>query len=228
MRIWINAFIPHTVPGYTVTIAQGANVNMTAVPLPLIARLNPLNTFKPLSAGYLTDQRSFDSNPAASVRMQCLATLSLGPAGWNLDHQGEHRTSGTTEVDILTGETLGHGLAPMDRCSFAGAEGVAVVPGLPFTQFVHLKASAADPLVSAAADIDFVGAFQITTWMNPVANVIHVNWALQLDAFPAFEGYVEHNGVVKTVLAVLPDPGMTVQNLPGTASRPFQGMVMFP
>jgi hypothetical protein len=69
--------------------------------------------------------------------------------------------------------------------------------------------------------------FQITTF-PPVAAAIHINWVLTLDAFPAFEAYVEHNGVVKTILAVPPDSGRTVQDLVGQANRPFQGFVMFP
>jgi hypothetical protein len=116
----------------------------------------------------------------------------------------------------------------MDRCSFAGLAGVEIIPGLPFVQFLHLKASAADPLVSAAADIDYEGSFQITTWSNPTANVIHINWALRVDTFPAFEGYVEQDGMVKTMFVTLPEPGTTVSNLPGPASRPLQGIVIFP
>jgi hypothetical protein len=229
MRIWINAFIPHTVPGYTELITQGTNAGKTAVPLPLIARMNPLNLLKPVYAGYLTDQRSFDPNPSASVRMQSLATLSLGPTGWVLDHQGEHRTSGTTEVDTSTGETLDFGSAPMDRCTFAGAAGVSIFPGQPFIQYLYLKAAAADPLVSTAADIDYEGVFKITTVTTPEnPTIIHINWTLRVDAFPAFEGYVEYNGIVKTMLAQFPDPGKTVADLLGPASRSFQGFVMFP
>jgi hypothetical protein len=228
VRLWINAFIPRNVGAYTREITSGANAGRTAVPLPLIARLNPANTFKPWTAGYLTDQRSFDADPAASVRMQSLAAIDLGPKGWRLDHQGTHRTSGTIEVDMMTGETLGHGNAPMDRCSFYGLDGVDVIPGLPFVQFLYVKAAAADPLVSAAADIDYEGVIRFTTWTNPIANVIHMDWTLKIDSFPAFEAYVEHNGVVKTMFAIPPEAGMTVENLPGPARRPVTGMTMLP
>jgi hypothetical protein len=228
MRLWVNAFIPRVISGYTNEINQGTNTGKTAVPLPLIARLNPLNVLKPLSAGYLTDQRSFDPNPDANVRMQSLADLSLTAGGWALSGVGAHRTSGTTEVDMSTGETLGFGRAEMDRCSYVGLAPVQIMPGLPFTQFLYVKAAAADPLVSAAADIDYEGAFQITTWPNPVADVIHIEWTLKLDAFPAFEGYAEHNGVVKPLFAIPPDAGRTVADLPGPANRPYQGVVVSP
>ena len=228
MKIWVNAFIPRDVAGYTVQVTQGTNVGKTAVPLPLIARLNPINLLKPLSAGYLTDQRSFDANPDVSVRMQSMAECSLGPAGWSLNSAiGSHRTSGTTEVDIQTGANLDFARADLSRSAFAGLAGISNIAGLPFTQFLHLKGAASDPLVSTSADIDFTGVFQITTF-PPVAAAIHINWALTLDAFPAFEAYVEHNGVVKTILAVPPDSGKTVQDLVGQANRPFQGFVMFP
>lgn len=228
MRIWVNAFIPHTVPGYTQTINQGQNTGKTAVPLPLIARLNPLNTFKPLDTGYLTDQRSFDYDVNASVRTQNLAELSLGSQGWSLSGVGKHRTSGTTEVNMKTGETLGFGRAPMDRSQFYGLSPVAVVPNVPYTQFLYLKAAEADPLVSTAADIDIQAVFQITTWDTPLGAAMHINWTLTLDEFPAFEVYVEHNGTLKTVFTALPMYGKTVEDLPGPARTNYQGATVIP
>lgn len=229
MKIWINAFIPQIVAGYTVALAQGQNAGKTAVPLPLIARLNPVNALKPLTAGYLTDQRGFGPNIDASCRMQSLAILSIGPTGWRFD-QTNHRTSGTTEVDMATGATLASGNADMNRCNFFGLDGVVPVQGIPFTQMVYAKAAAADPLVSAAADIDYEAAFTITTTLlpAPLPTVIAIQWQLVIDQFPAFECYVEHQGVVKPVLTSFPDPGKTVADLPGPANRTFTGTILFP
>ena len=102
MQIWINAFILRVLDGHTVGLPSGDGTGLTAVPLPAIARLNPLNAGKPLETGYLTDQRSFDADPSASCRMQSLPRFELSPAGWQLSNGfvGEHRTSGTTEVQI--------------------------------------------------------------------------------------------------------------------------------
>jgi hypothetical protein len=80
VTVWIDAFIPKDVPGYTQLITKGTNAGKTAVPLPTLARLNPLNTFKDWSAGYLTDQRTFSTDPTSSVRMRSLAVVQLSPA----------------------------------------------------------------------------------------------------------------------------------------------------
>ena len=113
--VWINAFIPRDVPGYTVNIVRGENAGKTAVPLPGAARLPvPImnNMIKPLDTGYLTDQRSFSSNANASVRMQSQITISL-PDG---HVSGVHQTSGTTEVNMKTGETRDNADADMSDC----------------------------------------------------------------------------------------------------------------
>jgi hypothetical protein len=231
LKIWVNAFIPGSVDGYTVDISQGQFTGSTAVPLPPIARLNPLNILKPLSAGYLTDQRSFDSDPSASVRMQSLAEFGRGLVGWQLNNGfvGEHRTSGTTEVDIDTGEFLDFANAAMFRCTFSGGSIPPPDPGAPFTQIFHLRASAFDPLVSAAADIDYIGSFTIATTPGSEGDVVQIDWTLSVDAFPAFEAYVERDGDVTALLTEPPPAGNTVEDLLGPAKRSFGGSVtLFP
>ena len=192
--------------------------------LPPIARLNPLNLIKPLSAGYL-DQPSFDSDLSATVRMQSLADLSRGGVGWTLNNGlGVHRTSGTTEVDTQIGEFLDFASAPMNRCTFSGGAIPPPEPGAPFTQIFHLSAAASDPLVSAAADIDYQGSFLITTTPGVEGHLVQIDWSLSLDAFPAFEAYVERDGGVVTLLTEPPPDGNTVQDLLGPANRSFQGV----
>jgi hypothetical protein len=228
LKIWINAFIPRIVPDYTIELTQGQHTGKTVVPLPLIAYANPINWDKGPFASYLTDQRSFDADPSASVRMQSLAALTSGLTGWSIDGVGQHRSSGTTEVDRQTGEQLGFATAPMDRCAFGGLEGVEVDPGVPFTQHLYLNAAAADPLVSTAADIDYTGVFEIKTWRNPIgADLVLITWQVMLDAFPAFEGYVEYNGSVRTLFAIPPPAGNTVADLPGQANRSYGGVESF-
>jgi hypothetical protein len=113
--VWINAFIPRDVPDYTIRIMRGENVGKTAVPLPLVSRIPiPItnNLIKPPNTGYLTDQRSFNSSANASVRMQSFITIDL-PTG---QVSGLHQTSGTTEVNIETGETRDNAEADMSNC----------------------------------------------------------------------------------------------------------------
>lgn len=227
MKVWINAFIPLEVPGYTVELPPQDGTGKTAIPLPAIARLNPLNDGKPLSAGYLTDQRFFDSDIDSSCRMQSVADLALSPGGWQLTNGfiGEHRTSGTTEVDVNTGEQLDFANADMSRCAWSGGAIAEPKAGAPFTQQFQLKAAAFDPLVSAAADIDYAGTFTLTTTPGAEGDVVQIDWQVMLDAFPAFEGYVDRDGTVQTLFTIPPPNGNTVSDLVGDANRPFSGSV---
>ena len=99
---------------------RGQNAGKTAVPLPLAARLPvPItnNLVKPLHTGYLTDQRSFSPSPNASVRMQSFITIDF-PDG---RVSGLHQTSGTTEVNMETGETRDNADADMSDCTHSPA-----------------------------------------------------------------------------------------------------------
>lgn len=244
LRVWINAFIPQTVAGYTQVIRTGAHSGKTAVPLPGLARTNPLNLLKNWDAGYLTDQRTFSDLPTASVRMQSLAEITIGPHVAVV--RTAHRSSGTTEVDIATGRQLGFAVADMSRCSFSP---ITVMPsvrrsgpyrtpllGIPFTlatpaaglptYTLRLTGAASDPLVSAAADIDYEGTFELTIHTAPTRCL--VSFEGLIDAFPAFECYAELGGHAKCLFTAPPPSGNTVTNLPGWANRRISGMVSLP
>ena len=117
VTFWLNAFIPKTVAGYTKVLTAGPHAGKTAIPLPTVARTWPGNTFKDWNAGYLTDQRDFNSSPTNSVRMQSLAKVELaGPEGPTLISPQAHRSSGTTEVNLVSGVQTGFKVADMTRC----------------------------------------------------------------------------------------------------------------
>jgi hypothetical protein len=248
LTVWINAFIPSMVPGYTVTVTNGPNAGKTAVPLPGIARLNPLNLFKDWSAGYLTDQRNFSDVllPDARARMTSFARISI-PSATAISVG--HRTSGTTQVNMDSGATTGIGKADLSRCIWGTltqapiGDGSVLFPGpglLPTPQFprapvittnpnvlkISVKGQASDPLVSAAADIDYHGTFTLT--LDPAASTLVVSFIGLLDSFPAFEAYASLNGQTKALFTSLPPPGNTVTDLLGDANRPIQGSVLFP
>jgi hypothetical protein len=119
--VWINAFIPKDVPGVTTFLPRGANAGKTALPLPTAGKWEPFNHWKnaldPHDRGYLTDQRSFSSDMGTSVRMQSNAKISLYPP---IITSYDHFTSGTKEVDIDSGETLGIDVADMSDCLMKG------------------------------------------------------------------------------------------------------------
>ena len=121
--MWINAFIPGHVPGYTQVIMRGENQGLSAVPMPKVARLG-FNAHKPIGTGFLTDQRDFSDKMGASVRMQSAVFMDVYPLAL---HREMHTSSGTRQVTIPTGETWGDAVADMSDCS-ASAPHLALTP----------------------------------------------------------------------------------------------------
>jgi len=224
LTVWINAFIPLTVPGYTVLIPAGQHRGKTAVPLPGVARMNPLNLLKPPDTGYLTDQRTFSPMQNASCRMQSLADLSLAPTP-TLSRQA-HTTSGTTEVNVVTGAQLNFGNAVMTKCVFSNVS----VSATKTIISVDVSGAASDPLVSAAAKITYEGRFIVT--LQPAssgAGRTIVAFSGKIDVFPAFEAYAQLGGVTKMLFTSPPPPGNTVVDLAKHfgPTRPVAGSVTF-
>jgi len=251
LRVWINAFIPRDVPGYTKLISRGTHATKTAVPLPGLARLNPLNLFKNLDAGYLTDQRSFSADLAASSRMQSMVEFKLTPKVEIV--ASRHSSSGTTEVDMDTGRQLGYAVSDMRRCSFSQLRTQQPTPGVRpgSTQYrvplggrftvnyptsqppadpsysTRVVGQADDPLVSTAADIDYEGLIDVTVDPSDARRCI-VIFEGKIDAFPAFECYAQLGGSTKTIFTAAPPPGNTVTDLLGGANRSIRGIASFP
>jgi hypothetical protein len=247
VSFWLNAFIPRTVAGYTRVLTAGPHSGKTAIPLPGIARTWPGNTFKDREAGYLSDQRDFDPSPGASARMQSWAEVEL--QGRALVRQA-HRSSGTTEVNLVSGVQTGFAIANMSRCKFvvvppsgppggfgahlaAGRGGPAYPvasprspPGYYGSLSVRLTGAAGDPLVGMAADIDYVGTFTIAS--GGIPGSLSVSFDGLIDAFPAYDCYASFGGVTKEIFKSPPPPGNTVANLLGPANRPISGLVRFP
>jgi len=225
VTFWLNAFIPKTVAGYTKVLTAGPHVGKSAIPLPSIARTWPGNLFKDWDAGYLSDQRGFDPSPTNSVRMQSLAKVELaGAEGPTLVHPQAHRSSGTTEVNLVTGKQTGFKVADMSRCKFSVLP--RRVSGVFTSLNVQLKGEAGDPLVGMAADIDYEGTFTVSVGSTPGA--LTVSFEGKIDAFPAYDCYASFNGVTKEIFKSSPPAGNTVANLLGKAKRPISGTAKFP
>lgn len=242
---WINAFIPAFVPEYSQSITTGVHAGKTAIPLPGLARANPFNMLKNWNVGYLTDQRSFSNKIDSSVRMRSLVEVEISRDSIYLV-RAIHETSGTTEVDIESGEQLGFKPADLSRCWWrptvrpvqVGRVHIPFVPGTePFmmpgrggsTTFdMQLLGQAADPLVSAAADIDYEGvvSFSVSAQSGNLLSVA-VEFDGKIDAFPAFEAYASFAGRILPIFNAPPPRGNTVMNLPGRANRPIFGVAQF-
>jgi hypothetical protein len=234
VAIWINAFIPRTVAGYTRAIPNGIHRAKTAVPLPAVALANPLNWSLHTDNGFLTDQRGFDSSRTASVRMRSLAVVELSPP--SLVSQS-HTSSGTTQVDMVTGAVRGFARARMSDCSFqlvlpphrvqlGSRSASAVAPAASPIMTLGLHAAASDPLVRGAANIVYAGDFVIAP--AKTSSHVTVEFVGKVDAFPAFEGYASLNGVTKALFTLLPSPGNTVLDLALFKFRQVKGAVTLP
>ncbi|WP_400766167.1 hypothetical protein [Methylosinus sporium] len=92
---------------------------------------------------------------------------------------------------------------------------------------ISVAGQAGDPLVSAAADIDYEGAFRISVASFSPPRVT-VSLDATIDAFPAFEAYARLDGLTKTLFTAPPPAGNTVLDLLGGASRKFSGFATLP
>jgi ankyrin repeat protein/subtilisin family serine protease/outer membrane protein OmpA-like peptidoglycan-associated protein len=219
LTVWINAFIPHDVSGYTFTVPAGPHSGKTAIPCPPIAL--PANPHC-LSRGYLTDQRDFSDLPSAGVRMRSIAEIALAPPRLV---DVKHVTSGTTEFDKTTGAVTCVESADMSRCSFSDFRVEPEPLSGNYTIKLKVKGAASDPCVNLAADIDYEG--EISVFCSPRGNIVEVSFAGRIDSFPAFEMYANLNGVTRALFQKPPPPGNTVANLLGGASTPVAGRVRF-
>jgi hypothetical protein len=256
LAMWINAFIPHDVPGSTVEIRQGDNRGKTAIPLPWYGRF-PLNTFRPLGTGYLTDQRSFSSKITASARMQSLISCEVSPPG---GLRGLHQTSGTTEVNVDTGATQRTDDADMSKCHHSQFYSVGyAVPSTVYrdqaipksdglTRWLSGVRGAAKPWISGASEaqlglmVNVTGAasdplvhgapdidydLSFVIGIDQNANSLIVGCLGLVDAFPAFESYTSYLGQTKTLFTLPPPAGNTPLNLVGGPNRSVVAAVKF-
>ncbi|MES3153774.1 hypothetical protein [Sphingomonas faeni] len=230
LQLWINAFIPKTVPGYTKTLTTGIHRGKTAIPMPMLARF--VNYQASDHQGYLTDQRGFDDSLKASVRMRTLLDVRIDGASTLVLPSAQ--TSGTTGVDLVTGKQNGQGDANMSKCKATVRGAVsqrkdiisrAMLAPTASSIEIDIYGGAGDPLVNFAAEINYEGTFQIIT--DTAGKTLSVRFAGKLDEFPAFEAYARCNGVTKTLFQSSPPKNNTVMDLLGGAWRPVSGKADF-
>jgi hypothetical protein len=235
VTFWLNAFLPKTVPGYTVPLTRGVHAGKTAVPIPQLARIpNFADKHKTLNCGYLTDQRGFSNAIGASCRMQSKIEVDL----WFMTiFSQNHDSIGTTEVDMVSGNQTNFGKADMSRCKYKLISPKrAAFPWLPNDENgkpnppppgvinLQLDAAASDPLVKWAADIDYNGMLSIVIGPN---GLLGVSFGGKVDGFPYYDCYVSYKGVTKPMFTVTPPAGNTVMNLPGPARQSVTGSAVY-
>ncbi len=223
--VWLNAFIPRDVndtdgSGFSFTVDKGRHKGNTAIPGP---SRKVVPTF---DDAYLTDQRNFDLNPAASSRIHAIVDIDFsGTAPAMRPAAVFGATADTVRIRQSTGEELnrGRGVArgkfnPIEgfthgskhvkvRYNFAGANPVAKMPG-------GAIPTASDPAVVVDPDIDMLGEFEVDTELRTL------KFRGLVDGFPAFEAYINVDGTTHVIYQISPERGVTpADGLLGTANR---------
>lgn len=205
VKVWVNAFIPDTVPDVTHAAPDSGTVVNGPPP--------------PLGGGcYRTDNRGFSSDIHASSRMHSEVEIAI--EGPQLSFQF-HDCSPTHKIDCDTGEALCDAKGDASRMQFTNLRGnttvdpeggVIVDPNASLVQ-IDLDDAAHNPCV-ASPDIDAIGTVSI----DPVARTVRFQGAVE--PFPAFEMYATgDNGAPVTLFQLMPRPGADPFNLVGEPNR---------
>lgn len=221
VKVWINAFIPRDIPGYTRRVpGHGGDTMIPGPDVPIVGttvRIPPGRGFRPglppvtLSPlAYRTDQRSFSNFIHASSRMHSEVRLDLRAVPPTLYQW--HHCDETIEYDALNGDVVGRGTGSTSRMQFrmrpVDRSGWFVI---------DFECAGHNPCVASSAlfgDIDYRGALRF----NPLVRAVELD--VRIDDFPAFEGYATLNdGAGVKLFTANPPPGNTVMKLPGLPKR---------
>jgi hypothetical protein len=210
VTVWINAFIPRDIPGYSKPVPKGVHAGKTMIPGP-----------NPLSDCFLTDQRGFSNSIHAKSRMHSEVTVSfVGPKPTITQ---AHRCDSTTEVDCEDGDVENTDTGSTSRMRFAVLPERVCVPGLIRISVDCAASNPCAPTSRAFGDIDYNGTLTISETTRTV------EFVGKIDQFPGFEAYAAMNGGAGlTLFQASPPAGNTVMNLPGDANRSIKAKVIFP
>lgn len=202
IKIWVNAFIPSTLPGTThptptFKILAGPYKDKTALEGP-----------GPLASYFLTDQRSFGSNIDASSRLHHEVMIDLVN---NKIVSVLQKCYPTIKVDSLE---AGNELCNMSAdATNLKIEDVSISADKLLFSFKY-KGAGKNPCVLVSPDIDWDIKVQAELELGGEGGRIKV--AGLVDAFPAFEMYASiDGGSPVTLFNVLPEEGKTPWNLIG-------------
>jgi hypothetical protein len=209
VRIWINAFIPRVVPDVTYQVPNRPRGETMILGLASIGQV-----------GFLTDQRTFSRDIAASSRMRSSVTITANAQGPRIKDQF-HKCDMTVVVDDVFGLVLFEGFGSNEEMSFE-------LQSVDSTQLaIRLQARSQVPFYeygvgNPAPYIDYEGTLYIDTEQRTVT------FEGLVDEFPAFEMYVSvNNRPGKRLFTLFPEPGKSPVDLFGPAYRQVNGAVRF-
>lgn len=211
VTLWINAFIPRTIPGVTSTLAAGPLAGSTILCPPVIS---------PLVGCFLTDQRSFSNSiPTVTQRMRSMAEVRLVPPALL---GVRHSSSPTIGVDASSG-------APGCRATASGGTRrfhsfvTSPAPGGATVIRLSVEGSDNNPCSPGTPDIDYTGTFVIH--VRPATGQVEVAFEGLVDGFPAYEAYARIGTVTQTLFNF--GPAGAPLSLFGSADQPVRGRAVF-
>jgi hypothetical protein len=198
VRVWVKAFIPDWVEGAEDGVGAASGVKVIRGPFPGV------------SDCFYTDNRSYDSDPAASGRVNVDITIDPNTPKVTEKHLYSHATH---ECDCEDGEIECNETAtPTGGVSEARRAGQVVS--------VDFNGAANNPCHGGSPDADLNGTITIDLAARTVS--IHG----MVDAFPAYEAYVDIDGGGAQELFTI-DPEGGPGSLLGGANRAVSGEVSF-
>jgi len=208
VKIWINAFIPRNISGYTRPVPKGIHAGKTMIPGP-----------NPASDCFLTDQRNFSNDISAKSRMH--SEVKVDFTGRLATITQSHNCDFTTECDCEDGDVECHERGSIRRMKFQ-----LLPASTPRLAVISVKCAASNPCAPTSrlfGDIDFNGTLTVDHAARSVT------FKGKIDQFPAFEAYATINdGAGIAIFKESPPAGNTVMNLPGNANRPIVKSVTMP
>jgi hypothetical protein len=206
MKIWISAFIPKTIPSYTLPMPNGSGKTMIPGPTAI-------------NDCFLTDQRDFSDNPTASSRMRL--TVDIDMSSLQIQSWQPH-CDNTVKVDC------GNGIAACNQTPDVSGLKVENISTNGSVLVLSFTGGAGNPCVPVVApEINWDIKIEVRKTGATAASVSVLAGSL-VEPFPAFEMYVRWNGATKTLFRRSPDPGTSPWNLFGPPNKPISGSAVFP
>ena len=193
LKIWINAFIPKDLPGYTETVLKGPYSGETMVHGPI----------ESINDCFLTDQRTFSSQIDASSRLHSQIEIDLATLT-EVQNSEFHDCSYTIEVDCEDGEEECKSKGKTSRMHFYHLRAISS------TELgINVDGRSSNPCFTFSPDVFYSGILRIVLKNDSGS----VSFNGMIGGFPAYEMYISLDGNIIQVFNSPPPPGNTPASL---------------
>ncbi|SET92790.1 hypothetical protein SAMN04487962_1482 [Marinobacter segnicrescens] len=194
INVWFKTFIPSSVGKEIPSVSEKV-----------------ISTDNFLINCFSTDDRYFSADRDASARLTAWLKLSTEDRSY-YDFGGE---SGVTkEYKCDTGEFV-----ESARASFSEGFTGTLESSNDIERAFKFKVNTANPLIMSAVSPDIDAEISLKETRDASTGAYTYEVSGKVDAFPAFEMYLEHNGILHTIFQINPEDGATPANLFGEANR---------